>query len=136
MITVDYRWFDDRAVAEFVDGAFEGVTVDGLSLDEAATAVRLTVAGRDEVLVEFPPPGERIHPERGFTAVEVCRYGGATPSQVRYWRRIRLVVPSIQQTGGRPGRRALYSWADIEKVRRIVRKLWDGVSIQEQRRWV
>lgn len=70
----------------------------------------------------------------GFTAQQACRLTGCTPHQLRYWDRVRLVEPSLQQTGGRPGRRRLYSFRDLVALR-VVRSLLDnGMSVQRVRR--
>lgn len=69
-----------------------------------------------------------------FTAQQACRLTGCTPHQLRYWDRVKLVEPSIQSTGGRPGRRRLYSFRDLVALR-VVRSLLDnGMSVQRVRR--
>jgi DNA-binding transcriptional MerR regulator len=53
---------------------------------------------------------------------------------LRYWDRVGLVKPSIQNTGGRPGIRRLYSFRDLVALR-VVRSLLDnGMSLQRVRR--
>ena len=70
----------------------------------------------------------------GYTAQQATRLTGCTPHQLRYWDKVALVQPSIQQTGGRPGRRRLYSFRDLVALR-VVRSLLDnGMSIQRVRR--
>ena len=70
----------------------------------------------------------------GYTAQQATRLTGCTPHQLRYWDKVVLVQPSIQQTGGRPGRRRLYSFRDLVALR-VVRSLLDnGMSIQRVRR--
>jgi len=70
----------------------------------------------------------------GFTAQQACRLTRCTAHQLRYWDRVDLVRPSIQQTGGRPGRRRLYSFRDLVALR-VVRSLLDnGMSVQRVRR--
>ncbi len=70
----------------------------------------------------------------GFTAQQATRLTGCTPHQLRYWDKVVLVQPSIQRTGGRPGRRRLYSFRDLVALR-VVRSLLDnGMSIQRVRR--
>ncbi|HEU4481018.1 MAG TPA: MerR family transcriptional regulator [Actinomycetota bacterium] len=70
----------------------------------------------------------------GFTAAQACRYTGCTPHQLRYWDRIKLVKPSLQATGGRPGVRRLYSFRDLVQLK-VVRSLIDGgMSLQKVRR--
>ena len=70
----------------------------------------------------------------GHTAQQATRLTGCTPHQLRYWDKVALVQPSIQQTGGRPGRRRLYSFRDLVALR-VVRSLLDnGMSIQRVRR--
>lgn len=70
----------------------------------------------------------------GFTAQQACKLTGCTAHQLRYWDRVNLVTPSIQQTGGRPGRRRLYSFRDLVALR-VVRSLLDnGMSVQRVRR--
>jgi DNA-binding transcriptional MerR regulator len=70
----------------------------------------------------------------GFTAQQACRLTGCTPHQLRYWDRVGLVQPTIQGTGGRPGRRRLYNFRDLVALR-VVRSLLDnGMSVQRVRR--
>ena len=70
----------------------------------------------------------------GFTAQQACRLTGCTPHQLRYWDRVSLIKPALQQTGGRPGRRRLYSFRDLVALR-VVRSLLDnGMSVQRVRR--
>lgn len=70
----------------------------------------------------------------GFTAQQATRLTGCTPHQLRYWDKVSLVQPSLQRTGGRPGRRRLYSFRDLVALR-VVRSLLDnGMSIQRVRR--
>jgi DNA-binding transcriptional MerR regulator len=69
-----------------------------------------------------------------FTAQQACRLTGCTPHQLRYWDRVDLVRPSVQRTGGRPGKRRLYSFRDLVALR-VVRSLLDnGMSVQRVRR--
>ncbi len=69
-----------------------------------------------------------------FTAQQACRLTGCTSHQLRYWDRVKLVQPSIQSTGGRPGKRRLYSFRDLVALR-VVRSLLDnGMSVQRVRR--
>ncbi|NQV05890.1 MerR family transcriptional regulator [bacterium] len=69
-----------------------------------------------------------------FTAQQSCRLTGCTPHQLRYWDKVDLVRPSVQATGGRPGRRRLYSFRDLVALR-VVRSLLDnGMSVQRVRR--
>lgn len=70
----------------------------------------------------------------GFTAAQACRYTSATPHQIRYWDRIRLVRPSIQATGGRPGVRRYYSFRDLVQMKVICSLLERGMSLQRIRR--
>ncbi len=59
---------------------------------------------------------------------------GCTPHQLRYWDRVKLIQPSLQNTGGRPGRRRLFSFRDLVALR-VVRSLLDnGMSVQRVRR--
>ncbi len=70
----------------------------------------------------------------GFTAQQACRLTACTPHQLRYWDRVKLIEPSLQHTGGRPGRRRLYSFRDLVALR-VVRSLLDnGMSVQRVRR--
>ena len=46
----------------------------------------------------------------------------------------RLVEPSLQRTGGRPGRRRLYSFRDLIALRVVKSLLDNGMSIQRVRR--
>lgn len=72
--------------------------------------------------------------EEGFTAQQASRLTSCTQHQLRYWDRVSLVQPSIQGTGGRPGRRRLYSFRDLVALR-VVRSLLDnGMSVQRVRR--
>src|SRR3989442_5666429 len=86
----------------------------------------------------FPGWGACVLAERGpvegFTVLQACRFTGCTPHQLRYWAQIGLVRPSIQQTGGRPGVRRLYSFRDLVALK-VVRALLDGgMSLQRVRR--
>jgi DNA-binding transcriptional MerR regulator len=70
----------------------------------------------------------------GFTAQQACRLTGCTAHQLRYWDRVKLIEPTLQHTGGRPGRRRLYSFRDLVALR-VVRSLLDnGMSVQRVRR--
>jgi DNA-binding transcriptional MerR regulator len=70
----------------------------------------------------------------GFTAQQASKLTGCTAHQLRYWDRVKLVVPSLQSTGGRPGKRRLYSFRDLVSLR-VVRSLLDnGMSVQRVRR--
>jgi DNA-binding transcriptional MerR regulator len=72
--------------------------------------------------------------QEGFTAQQASRLTSCTPHQLRYWDRVDLVRPSIQQTGGRPGVKRLYSFRDLVALR-VVRSLLDnGMSVQRVRR--
>ena len=70
----------------------------------------------------------------GFTAQQACRLTACTPHQLRYWDRVDLVRPSIQQTGGRPGKRRLYSFRDLVALRVVKSLLDNGMSVQRVRR--
>jgi DNA-binding transcriptional MerR regulator len=70
----------------------------------------------------------------GFTAEQACRFTGCTPHQLRYWDRIGLVKPSVQETGGRPGVRRLYSFRDLVSLKVIRSLLNGGMSLQRVRR--
>lgn len=70
----------------------------------------------------------------GFSARQAAVLTGCSPHQLRYWDKVRLVQPSIQSTGGRPGVRRLYSFRDLVELR-VVRGLLDnGMSLQRVRR--
>jgi DNA-binding transcriptional MerR regulator len=70
----------------------------------------------------------------GFTADQACRLTGCTPHQLRYWDRISLVKPAVQQTRGRPGVRRLYSFRDVVSLK-VIRSLLDGgMSLQSVRK--
>ncbi|OFW66631.1 MAG: hypothetical protein A2Z12_08345 [Actinobacteria bacterium RBG_16_68_21] len=70
----------------------------------------------------------------GFTSQQACRLTACTPHQLRYWDRVGLVEPSLQSTGGRPGKRRLYAFRDLIALR-VVRSLLDnGMSVQRVRR--
>jgi DNA-binding transcriptional MerR regulator len=70
----------------------------------------------------------------GFTAQQACRLTGCTPHQLRYWDRVSLVEPSIQSTGGRPGKRRLYGFRDLVALRVVKSLLDNGMSVQRVRR--
>ena len=73
-------------------------------------------------------------PNEGFTAHQAARFTGATPRQLRYWDEIGSVRPGVQQTGGRPGVRRLYSFRDLISLK-VVKSLLDGgMSLQRVRR--
>jgi len=69
-----------------------------------------------------------------FTAQQACQFTGCTPHQLRYWDRVDLLRPSIQSTGGRPGRRRLYSFRDLVALRVVKSLLDNGMSVQRVRR--
>ena len=70
----------------------------------------------------------------GFTAHQACKFTGCSARQLRYWDEIRLVQPSVQGTGGRPGVPRLYSFRDLVALR-VVKSLLDGgMSLQRVRR--
>ena len=52
---------------------------------------------------------------------------GATANQLKYWSRMELVAPKIN------GRRALYSFKDIVKLRVLVSLRKNGLSLQKVR---
>ncbi len=70
----------------------------------------------------------------GFTSHQACRLTGCTSRQLRYWDKIGLVQPSVQQTGGRPGVPRLYSFRDLVGLRVITSLLDGGMSLQRIRR--
>lgn len=70
----------------------------------------------------------------GFTAQQATRLTACTPHQLRYWDKVGLVQPSLQQTGGRPGRRRLYSFRDLVALRVVKSLLDNGMSVQRVRR--
>ena len=70
----------------------------------------------------------------GFTAQQACRLTGCTSHQLRYWDRVDLLRPSVQRTGGRPGKRRLYSFRDLVGLRVIKSLLDNGMSVQRVRR--
>lgn len=70
----------------------------------------------------------------GFTAQQACQFTGCTPHQLRYWDRVDLLRPSVQSTGGRPGRRRLYSFRDLVALRVVKSLLDNGMSVQRVRR--
>lgn len=70
----------------------------------------------------------------GFGVLQACRLTGTTTHQLRYWDQIGLVKPSIQQTGGRPGVRRMYSFRDLVALRVVKALLGGGMSLQRVRR--
>ena len=70
----------------------------------------------------------------GFTAQQTSQFTGCTSHQLRYWDRVDLLRPSIQSTGGRPGRRRLYSFRDLVALRVVKSLLDNGMSVQRVRR--
>jgi len=70
----------------------------------------------------------------GFTAQQASSLTGCTPHQLRYWDKVGLVQPSIQRTGGRPGKRRLYSFRDLVALRVVKSLLDNGMSVQRVRR--
>jgi DNA-binding transcriptional MerR regulator len=69
-----------------------------------------------------------------FTAQQASQLTSCTAHQLRYWDKVRLVQPSIQSTGGRPGRRRLYSFRDLVALRVVKSLLDNGMSVQRVRR--
>ncbi len=70
----------------------------------------------------------------GFTAQQASKLTDCTAHQLRYWDKVSLVQPSLQQTGGRPGRRRLYSFRDLVALRVVKSLLDNGMSVQRVRR--
>lgn len=70
----------------------------------------------------------------GFTARQASSLTGCTPHQLRYWDKVGLVKPSLQSTGGRPGKRRLYSFRDLVALRVVKSLLDNGMSVQRVRR--
>jgi len=70
----------------------------------------------------------------GFTAQQASRLTDCTAHQLRYWDKVGLVQPTLQQTGGRPGRRRLYSFRDLVALRVVKSLLDNGMSVQRVRR--
>lgn len=70
----------------------------------------------------------------GFSAQQACRLTGCTSHQLRYWDRVNLVRPTLQRTGGRPGRRRLYAFRDLVALRVVKSLLDNGMSVQRVRR--
>ncbi len=70
----------------------------------------------------------------GFTAQQASQLTYCTAHQLRYWDKVNLVQPSIQSTGGRPGRRRLYSFRDLVALRVVKSLLDNGMSVQRVRR--
>lgn len=71
---------------------------------------------------------------QGFTAGQASRLTNCTEHQLRYWDQVGLLEPSVQATGGRAGKRRLYSFQDLVALR-VVRSLLDsGMSLQRVRR--
>ena len=69
-----------------------------------------------------------------FTAQQASALTGCTAHQLRYWDKVDLVVPTIQSSGGRPGRRRLYSFRDLVALRVVKSLLDNGMSVQRVRR--
>lgn len=79
-------------------------------------------------------PGGREEGLEGFTSQQACRLTACTPHQLRYWDRVGLVEPSLQTTGGRPGKRRLYTFRDLVALRVVKSLLDNGMSVQRVRR--
>ncbi len=69
-----------------------------------------------------------------FTAQQASRLTSCTAHQLRYWDRVGLVKPTVQGTGGRPGRRRLYAFRDLVALRVVKSLLDNGMSVQRVRR--
>ncbi len=69
-----------------------------------------------------------------FTAQQASVLTGCTAHQLRYWDKVDLVIPSMQSSGGRPGRRRLYSFRDLVALRVVKSLLDNGMSVQRVRR--
>ena len=67
-------------------------------------------------------------------AQQASRLTACTAHQLRYWDKVALVQPSIQSTGGRPGRRRLYAFRDLVALRVVKSLLDNGMSVQRVRR--
>lgn len=64
---------------------------------------------------------------REFTTDLVTRLTKATPNQLKYWSRIKLIQPRVE------GRRAFFSFKDIVKLRVLVSLRKNGLSLQRVR---
>lgn len=71
---------------------------------------------------------------QGFTVIQTTKFTGCTTHQLRYWDKVGLVKPSIQQTQGRPGVRRLYSFRDLVALKVVKALLDGGMSLQKVRR--
>ena len=69
-----------------------------------------------------------------FTAQQASRLTSCTAHQLRYWDRVGLVQPTVQGTGGRPGKRRLYAFRDLVALRVVKSLLDNGMSVQRVRR--
>ena len=65
-----------------------------------------------------------------YSTEQVRKLTGATPNQLKYWVRIRLVSPI------RNGRASFYSFKDVIKLRVLVELRKNGLSLQKVRRGV
>jgi DNA-binding transcriptional MerR regulator len=70
---------------------------------------------------------------RVYTAHWAAVYSGATKKELAYWALTGLVRPSVQDAG-KPGRPRLYSPDDLARLRRIVERRRQGVSLQSIRK--
>ena len=70
----------------------------------------------------------------GFTSQQAARLTLCTPHQLRYWDKVNLVKPTIQATGGRPGKRRVYAFRDLVALRVVKSLLDNGMSVQRVRR--
>lgn len=67
-----------------------------------------------------------------YSIADVITLTGATEHQLRYWQKLDLIYPSIQDSRGKAGIRKLFSAQDVEAVKKLV-KLRKENSLQSIR---
>lgn len=88
------------------------------------------------------PMIETFQPERNrkpralgigvYTSLQVSGLSGVQRGSLGYWRRTGLIVPHTE--AGRPGHRALYTYADLRELRVIRQLRRKGLALQRIRR--
>lgn len=69
-----------------------------------------------------------------YDTQQVMRLTGASRRQVRYWRHLGIAVPHVKNSNGKMGVPNIYSAADVDRIRKIMRLIAQEGSLQKARR--
>ena len=70
----------------------------------------------------------------GFTGEQTIALTGCSARQLQYWDETELAHPSLQVSGGVPGKSWIYGFQDLVKLRTIKTMLDHGISLQKVRK--